>query len=57
MNLDLREIPAVYINLDQDVEKNESMKSMLDQCGFKHIIRVEVNIHQIVLLQMLNVSL
>ena len=41
MNLDLREIPAVYINLDQDVEKNESMKSMLDQCGFKHIIRVE----------------
>ena len=41
MNLDLRDIPAVYINLDQDVEKNESMKSMLNQCGFKHIIRVE----------------
>jgi len=40
MNLDLREIPAVYINLDQDVEKNESIKSMLDQCGFKHTIRV-----------------
>ena len=41
MNLDLREIPAVYINLDQDVDKNKSMKSMLGQCGFKHIIRIE----------------
>ena len=41
MNLDLREIPAVYINLDQDVEKNESMKFMLNQCEFKNIIRVD----------------
>ena len=40
MNLDLREIPAVYINLDSDVDKNESMKSMLTECGFKNIIRV-----------------
>ena len=41
MNLDLREIPAVYINLDSDVDKNESMKSMLTECGFKNIIRIE----------------
>jgi len=41
MNLDLREIPAVYINLNQDVDKNESMKSMLNKCGFKNIIRVD----------------
>ena len=41
MNLDLREIPAVYINLEKDVDKNESMKSMLNECGFKNIIRVD----------------
>ena len=41
MNLDLKEIPAVYINLKKDVDKNESMKSMLNQCGFKNIIRVD----------------
>ena len=41
MNLDLREIPAIYINLESDVDKNESMKSMLTECGFKNIIRVD----------------
>ena len=41
MNLELKDIPAIYINLDQDVDKNENMKSMLNECGFKHIIRVE----------------
>tara|TARA_B100001057_G_scaffold165340_1_gene165885 strand:- start:1722 stop:2360 length:639 start_codon:yes stop_codon:yes gene_type:complete len=40
MNLELKEIPAVYINLKKDVDKNESMKSMLNQCGFNNIIRV-----------------
>ena len=41
MNLDLKEIPAIYINLEKDVDKNESMKSMLNDCGFKNIIRVD----------------
>ena len=41
MNLDLREIPAVYINLEQHTEKNENMQNILEECGFKHIIRVE----------------
>ena len=40
MNLDLREIPAVYINLESDVEKNENMQSMLNKCGFENIIRL-----------------
>ena len=37
MNLDLREIPAIYINLDQDVERNDSIHSVLKDCGFKVI--------------------
>ena len=41
MNLDLREIPAVYINLRQHVEKNEKMQKALKECGFNNIIRVE----------------
>lgn len=41
MNLDLREIPAVYINLERHTEKNESMQNLLNECGFKNIIRVE----------------
>ena len=41
MNLDLREIPAVYMNLKQHTEKNEQMQSLLKQCGFETIIRVE----------------
>ena len=41
MNLDLREIPAVYMNLEQHTEKNENMQKILKECGFKHIIRVE----------------
>ena len=30
MNLDLREIPAVYINLEQDVERKNSIVDVLD---------------------------
>ena len=41
MNLELNDIPAIYINLEKDVDKNESMKSMLNDCGFKNIIRVD----------------
>lgn len=41
MNLDLRKIPAIYINLQRDIEKNEYMKNMLTELGFEIIIRVE----------------
>ena len=41
MNLDLREIPAVYINLEQDVERKNSIVDVLDECGFENIIRVD----------------
>ena len=40
MNLDLRKITALYINLDSDTEKNEYMKTMLSECGFEKIIRI-----------------
>jgi hypothetical protein len=41
MNLDLRKVPAVYINLQRDTEKNEYMYNMLTELGFETIIRVE----------------
>ena len=47
MNLDLREIPAVYINLDRDVEKKEKIESSLKELGFKNIIRLSGVEHDI----------
>ena len=41
MNLDLREIPAVYINLLQDTGKNRDMKKLLKKCGFKTTLRID----------------
>jgi hypothetical protein len=41
MKIDLREIPAVYMNLEHHKEKNESMYSMLSSMGFKTIERIE----------------
>lgn len=41
MKLDLRKIPAVYMNLEKHTEKNESMYSMLNGMGFQNINRVE----------------
>lgn len=41
MKIDLRTIPAVYMNLNQHIEKNKNMKSLLVGCGFKTILRVE----------------
>ena len=41
MNLDLREIPDVYMNIEQHKEKNDNMQNLLKECGFKNIIRVE----------------
>lgn len=41
--LDLRKIPAIYINLQRDIEKNEYMRNMLSDLGFENIIRVEAS--------------
>lgn len=43
MNLDLRKIPAIYINLQRDNGKNEYMYDMLTELGFETIIRVEAS--------------
>ena len=41
MNLDLRTVSAVYINLKKDVKKDFAMKALILDCGFKNTIRVE----------------
>ena len=41
MNLDLREIPAVYINLLQDTGRNRDMKKLCKKCGFKTVLRID----------------
>jgi len=41
MKIDLRKIPAVYMNLKQHTEKNEQMRKLLKECGFETVIRVE----------------
>ena len=41
MKIDLRKIPAVYMNLPQDVKKKENMEKLLTECGFETIIRTE----------------
>ena len=41
VKIDLRKIPAVYMNLKQHEEKNEKMQNLLSECGFETIIRVE----------------
>ena len=40
MNLDLRDIPVVYINMDKDVEKRKRIENYIDTIGFKNKIRV-----------------
>ena len=40
MNLDLREIPFYYINLDDAVERREKTESQLKELGIKSITRV-----------------
>lgn len=39
--LDIRKIPAVYINLEKHTEKNNSMYQLLSSIGFETIERVE----------------
>ena len=46
MNLDLREIPVVYINMDKDVDKRERIENHIDRLGFKTKIRVPGVVHQ-----------
>lgn len=41
MKIDLRKVPAVYMNLKQHTEKNNSMQTLLKKCGFETILRVE----------------
>ena len=41
MKIDLRKVPAVYMNLPQDVEKKQKMEALLTKCGFETILRVE----------------
>jgi hypothetical protein len=45
MNLDLREIPVIYINLDRDIEKKETIENTLKELGFKTIIRSPGHLH------------
>ncbi len=39
--IDLRDIPVIYMNLEQHTEKDANMKKILFQCGFKTILRME----------------
>ena len=46
MNLDLRDIPVLYINMDKDVEKRERIENHIDRLGFKTKIRVPGVVHR-----------
>jgi hypothetical protein len=41
MRIDLRKIPTVYINLENHIDKNNNMQSMLSEMGFEDIRRIE----------------
>jgi hypothetical protein len=41
MDINLREIPVIYINLPSATIKNKCMVSTLETCGFKNIIRMD----------------
>ena len=40
MKLKLTDIPVVYINLDEQSDRNESIKTTLNDLGFKNVTRV-----------------
>ena len=46
MNLDLRDIPVLYINMDKDVGKRERIENHIDRLGFKTKIRVPGVVHR-----------
>lgn len=39
MQIDLRQIPVIYINLDKDIEKKEKIEKQLNDAGFTNVIR------------------
>ncbi len=39
--IDLRDIPVIYMNLEQHTEKDANMRKILFECGFKTILRIE----------------
>lgn len=41
MKIDLRKIPAIYINLEQHTDKNDKMMRMLSKMEFEDIRRIE----------------
>ena len=41
MKIDLRKSPILYINLQRQPEKDESIRKLLESCGFETVIRVE----------------
>jgi hypothetical protein len=41
MKIDLTEIPAYYINLPNHKEKNDNIKNMLSDLGFKYVQRLD----------------
>ncbi len=44
-NLDLRDIPVAYINLDRDSQKKLNIEKTLQTLGFKYISRVPGVVH------------
>ena len=46
LRLDLRDIPFYYINLDDAVERNERMKSILSELGIKNVRRISATKHE-----------
>ena len=44
-NLDLRDIPVAFINLDRDTEKRVKIETILDGIGFKNVVRVPGVVH------------
>jgi len=40
MKINLLQVPIIYINLDNDVEKKQSLENLLANMGFKNVIRL-----------------
>ena len=40
MKLKLTDLPVVYINLDEQVDRKEKLEENLNELGFKNIIRI-----------------
>ncbi len=41
MTLDLRKLPAYYINLEREIGKREKTERLLSSCGFEKVTRIE----------------